>query len=117
MRAVAPEVVLSTPMPGTKWSTVLVVASIGTRIGAPQVVSLVDLEITMSLLGQPERNERIWLPVSNGTNIVPLGRTTGWPPSPEALSPVARAGPQVRPPSLEVRMRNALPLFVTSYSV
>src|ERR1041385_1203313 len=58
MRAVAPDVDLSTPMPGTKWSTVLVVASIGTRTGAAQVVSLVDLASTMSLRGQPERNRQ-----------------------------------------------------------
>ena len=45
-------------MPGMKWSTVLVVASIGTRIGAAHVVSLVDLAITMSLLGQPDRNRQ-----------------------------------------------------------
>src|SRR5581483_4523403 len=48
----------STPMPGTKWSTVLDVASIGTRTGADHVVSLVDFEITMSLLGQPDRNRQ-----------------------------------------------------------
>ena len=58
MRALVPEVDLSTPMPGTKWSTVLVVASIGTRNGAAQVVSLVDLLMTMSFEGQPERNRQ-----------------------------------------------------------
>ena len=58
MRAVAPEDDGSTPMPGTKWSTVLVVASMGTRTGAAQVVSLVDLAMTMSLRGQPERNRQ-----------------------------------------------------------
>ena len=49
---------LSTPIPGTKWSTVLEVASIGTRVTGPHVVSLVDLDSTMSLLGQPERNRQ-----------------------------------------------------------
>src|SRR3954452_22602445 len=58
MRAEAPEVARSTPMPGTKWSTVLPVTSIGTRVGAAQVVSLVDLASTMSLLGQPDRKRQ-----------------------------------------------------------
>ena len=58
MRADVPEVERSTPMPGTKWSRVLPVASIGTRVGAAQVVSLVDLASTMSLLGQPLRNRQ-----------------------------------------------------------
>src|SRR5436305_4340853 len=56
MRAVAPAVDLSTPMPGTKWSTVLLTASIGTRTGAAHVVSLVDLASTMSFSAPPERN-------------------------------------------------------------
>src|SRR5439155_17281093 len=138
-------------------------------MGAAHVVSLVDLLITMSLAGQPdrnrqsdhatytvpaesisadgsepersppasvwcctaetrtvdrqlappsmERNDRIWPPLWIGTITVPLGRTTGWPPSPDRLSPVARAGPQVAPPSAEVCIRMALPLLVTSYSV
>ena len=65
-----------------------------------------------------ERNERIWLEVdSNGTSTVPFGRTTGWPPSPCAPSPVARAGPQVRPPSDEVFIRSASLELVMSYSV
>src|SRR5262245_42083751 len=39
-------------------STVLPTASIGIRVGAAQVVSLVDLDITMSFLGQPLRNRQ-----------------------------------------------------------
>jgi len=58
MRVVAPEVERSTPMPGMKWSTVLEVESIGTRVTGPQVVSLVDLLRTMSLLAQPERKRQ-----------------------------------------------------------
>jgi hypothetical protein len=45
-------------MPGTKWSAVLLVLVIGTRVGAAQVVSLVDLASTMSLRGQPDRNRQ-----------------------------------------------------------
>src|SRR4029453_9692058 len=58
MGAVAPGVERSPPMPGMKWSTVLEVASIGTRVTGPQVVSLVDLLMTMSLAAQPERNRQ-----------------------------------------------------------
>ena len=56
--AVLPEVVGSTPRPGMKWSTPLVVASIGTRVTAVQVVPLVEVEYTMSLALQPERNRQ-----------------------------------------------------------
>src|SRR3954470_21233769 len=45
-------------MPGRKWSTPLVVASIGTRAGAVQVMPSVLFEKTMSLAGQPERNRQ-----------------------------------------------------------
>src|ERR671926_465510 len=58
MRALLPEVERSTPMPGMKWSAVLEVASIGTRVTGPQLVSLVDLLMTMSLAAQPERNRQ-----------------------------------------------------------
>ena len=58
MRAPAPEVERSTPMPGMKWSTVLEVPSIGTRVTGPQVVSLVDLLRTMSLDAQPDRKRQ-----------------------------------------------------------
>jgi hypothetical protein len=45
-------------MPGRKWSTVLVVASIGTRRGAVQLVPFADLLHTMSLVAQPVRNRQ-----------------------------------------------------------
>src|SRR5690349_5993487 len=45
-------------MPGMKWSTPLVVASIGTRVTAVQVVPLVEVDKTMSLAGQPDRNRQ-----------------------------------------------------------
>src|SRR5690349_5285935 len=45
-------------MPGVKWSTELVTASIGMRTGADHVVSLVDFDMTMSLLVQPDRNRQ-----------------------------------------------------------
>ena len=45
--------VTSTAIPGMKWSTVLVTASIGTRVTADHVVPLVDVLITMSLEVQP----------------------------------------------------------------
>ncbi len=53
-----PEVDRSTPRPGTKWSAVLLVGSIGTRTGAAHVVSLVDLLMRMSFDGQPDRNRQ-----------------------------------------------------------
>jgi hypothetical protein len=40
---------------------------------------------------------------------VPLGRTTGCPPRPAAPSLLARDGPQLSPPSVDVRSRIALP--------
>ena len=57
-RALPPEVLLSTPTPGVKWSRTLVVASIGTRATGPHVVSLVDLDSTTSFAGQPDRNRQ-----------------------------------------------------------
>jgi hypothetical protein len=41
-----------------KWSTVLAVASIGPRVTGPQVVSQVELLMTMSLAAQPERKRQ-----------------------------------------------------------
>ena len=81
---------------------------------------MVDTSTVDRQLAPPsmERNERIWLFSDRyGTITVPLGRTTGWPPRPVALFPVARAGPQVRPPLLEVFIRIASPALVMSYSV
>src|SRR4029453_113780 len=120
-------------MPGMKWSTVLEVASIGTRLTGPHGVSLVDLLITMSLDVQPGRtrhsaqatppwigrNERFWdwLALFIGTSTVPLGRTSGWPPRPVALSPLLRAGPQLSPPLLEGCILMRLPSAVLSHSV
>jgi hypothetical protein len=66
-----------------------------------------------------DRNERIWdwLALFIGTSTVPLGRTSGWPPRPVALSPLLRAGPQVSPPLLEVYILIRLPSAVLSHSV
>src|SRR5262245_22771993 len=58
MRADPLPLILSTAMPGVKWSTPLVTASIGIRVTGPQVVSLVDLAMTMSLLVQPARKRQ-----------------------------------------------------------
>jgi hypothetical protein len=41
-----------------KWSAVLATGSMGTRTGAAQLVSLVDLAMTMSLLAQLARNRQ-----------------------------------------------------------
>src|SRR2546430_6252371 len=57
-RALPPELLRSTPMPGVKWSRMLFVGSIGTRATGPHVVSLVDLDSTTSLAGQPDRNRQ-----------------------------------------------------------
>ena len=56
MRAVAPDVDLSTPRPGTKWSTVLDVGSMGIRTGAVHVWPFVDVLITTSFDEHPARN-------------------------------------------------------------
>src|SRR5213595_1639613 len=45
-------------MPGRKWSTPLVVASMGTRVTADHVAPLVEVAKTMSLAGQPDRNRQ-----------------------------------------------------------
>src|SRR5215207_7646412 len=59
-------------MPGTKCSTVLDVASIGTRYGAAHVVSPVDSLITMSLRGHPVRNRQS----AHATYAVPAESTS-----------------------------------------
>src|SRR5919201_698011 len=122
MRAVAPEVERSTPMPGMKWSTLLETASIGTRVTGPQVVSLVDLLITMSLLVQLERN----LQSCQTTYAVPAASTSaegsGSRRSPPATvwsvtaetSTVAR---QLAPPSIDLLILMRLPLALSSNSV
>src|SRR5947209_1691901 len=58
MCALDPEVVRSTAIPGMKWSTVLVVGSIGTRTGAVHVLPSVDVLYTMSFSAQPLRNRQ-----------------------------------------------------------
>src|SRR5262245_53587331 len=45
-------------MPGRKWSTVLVLASIGTRVTADQVVPFVDVLNTMSFSRHPRRKRQ-----------------------------------------------------------
>src|SRR4051794_24889829 len=50
-----------------------------------------------------------------GTTTVPLGRTSGWPPRPLALSAVVREVPHVRPPSLEVFISTRLPAPASSH--
>ena len=53
-----PEVVVSTPIPGMKWSTPLVVASIGIRVTADQVMPFGEVVMTMSFAGQPDRKRQ-----------------------------------------------------------
>src|SRR5215203_4945320 len=110
MRALPPEVERSTPMPGMKWSMVLLVASIGTRVTGPQVVSLVDLLMTMSLAAQPERNRQschttYTLPAAStsaeGSGLVRSPPATVWAWMVET-STEAR---QLAPPSMERRER------------
>src|SRR5207344_2829369 len=65
-----------------------------------------------------ERNERIWLLLLRyGMITVPLGRTTGWPPSPvdPLLLPIAVL--QVNPPLVDRLIRMALPAALLSNSV
>src|SRR5215471_9446401 len=89
--------------PATPWCLML-----ETRTVAPQEAPpLVLLNERISPLAQD----------SKGTTTVPLGCTTGCPPSPVAPPLGARAGPQVRPPSVEVFIITESPALVTSYSV
>src|SRR6185503_3101986 len=57
MRAVAPDVFRFTPMPGMKWSTVLLVASIGIRTTVVHVAPSVEVLITMSSREPPRKRE------------------------------------------------------------
>src|SRR5215211_492670 len=93
-------------MPGMKWSTALVVASTGTRVTGPQVVSLVDLLMTTSLAAQPERNRQschttYTVPAASisaeGSGLVRSPPATVWDWM-VATSTVAR---QLAPPSTE----------------
>src|SRR5256885_6470638 len=122
MRADPPDVVRSTPMPGSKWSTVDVVASIGTRIGAAQVVSLVDLLITMSLAGQPERNRQS----DHARYTVPAESISADGSAPERSPPASvwcctaetsTVDRQLVPPSIERKDRTCPPLTMGTITV
>ena len=54
--------------------------------------------------------------VSIGTITVPLGCTSGCPPTPAAWVAVVFAAPQVRPPSLEVLIKIPSPVSGLSHS-
>src|ERR1039457_951531 len=58
MCALLPDVAGSTPMPGRKCSTVLVVGSIGIRVTALHVLPSEDELITISFSLQPVRNRQ-----------------------------------------------------------
>ncbi|MFI9158249.1 hypothetical protein [Kitasatospora aureofaciens] len=114
--AVEPEVAWSTPKPGMKWSTLLVVASIGTRVTADQVLPSVVVEYTMSLAGQPERNRQ----PCQATWTLPLASISAeGRPSPSRRLPATAdeetlatrtVEPQELPPLVEVKERIELPL-------
>src|SRR5258706_7343898 len=55
--------------------------------------------------------------VGTGTITVPVGCTTGWPPSPAALPFGLLAAPQVGPPSFEVLILIRSPRLNTSHWV
>src|SRR5262245_14166578 len=152
-----------------KWSTVLLVGSIGIRALGVHAMPSVEVDMTMSLELQPvrklqscqttktlpwpstsaegrgdvrrlpatpcsltlaiateacqvappsiERNERMLAPPSYGTITLPFGCTTGCPPRPVSRPPVGVAGPQVRPPSVDVLMNISPPIPKSSHSV
>ena len=56
--ALLPEVARSAAMPGMKWSTPLVVASIGIRVTGVHVSPSSDVVMTMSFAEQPDRNRQ-----------------------------------------------------------
>src|SRR5258707_10620198 len=99
-----------------KWSIPLVVASIGTRVTAVQLVPLVEVEYTMSLAGQPERKRQscqatYTLPAPS---ISALGRPSPERNPPATLCEVIEETSTLEfhevPPLVEVNERIALPL-------
>src|SRR5438105_1109524 len=93
-------------MPARKWSTVLVVRSIGIRTGAVHVMPSVDVLITMSFSAHPLRNRQSYqvtyaLPdasdvadTMSSVRIPPAGVCTCWVAT--VFGPV-----KVAPPSVE----------------
>src|SRR5947209_6018400 len=123
MRALDPDELGSTPMPGAKWSKVLLTASIGTRSGAVQVAPSVEVDRTMSLLVQLARNEqsdhatytRPALSISaEGSGLsrrLSLGRTPFAAPSRPDTSwcwtvAIFALADQLVPPSVELKARS-----------
>src|SRR2546429_3097906 len=99
-----------------KWSTPVVVASIGPGVTAVHVVPLLDVEKTMSLAGQPDRNRQS----CQATYTVPAASISadGRPPpsrTPPATGwadtlPIRTVELQDVPPLVEVNERIADPL-------
>src|SRR5580704_16527666 len=108
MCALLPEVAGSIPIPGRKWSTVLVVASIGMRVTALQVLPSEEELTTMSFSAQFLRKRQS----DHTTNTLPApsmlaeGRL-GFriPPASKWLSMLAISWllPQLLPPFVELK--------------
>ena len=84
--------------------------------------SVTEATVTVEVHEAPPLVERqammaLTLAFAAGTITVPLGCTSGWPPRPVALLPVLSAGPQVRPPSVEVDIFSRSPAALSSNSV
>src|SRR4051812_21978044 len=103
-------------MPGMKWSAPEVVASIGTRVTADQLVPVVEVAITMSLPGQPDRNRQscqttYTLPAASisADGRPSPSRRPPFTPCELTLATVA-AEPQLVPPFVETKARIEEPL-------
>src|SRR5207244_8631032 len=104
---VEPDVFLSTPTPGMKWSTVLLVGSIGMRWTADHVVPLVDVTKTRSFVEHPLRKRQS----SQTTKIFPSPDTSAEGSGPLRMPPgsafavievIAKAWPKLTPPFVEI---------------
>src|SRR5689334_12485061 len=84
--ACAPPVVGLTPTPGMKWSTVLVVASIGTRDGALQWMPSDDTIMTMSFSAQLLRKRQS----CQTTKTLPVLSTAADGSGPERMPPFSK---------------------------
>ena len=90
-------------LPATVWSDTVATVTVELQDAPPLVERHAMIAVTPAFAA--------------GTMTVPFGCTTGWPPRPLALLPVLSAGPQVRPPSVEVDIFSRSPLALSSNSV
>src|SRR5919201_2979259 len=102
-----PDEFLSTATPGMKWSTVLLVASIGIRWTADQVVPFMDVTKTRSFVEQFARKRQS----SQTTKILPSPASSADGSGPLRMPPgstfavidvIKNAWPKLAPPFVEI---------------